>query len=138
MKIVNRQAKFDYAIQERVEAGVVLTGAEAKSAHQGQVDMGGAHVKIRDGQAEIVNLKISPYRFAQQEGYDPGRARALLLKKSQIVALGTKMRQKRLVLVPTALYSRRNKIKVELGLGRGKRVHEKREAIKRRDWEREN
>lgn len=144
MKIVNQKAKFNYEIKERIEAGIVLTGPEAKSAGGGGVDMTSSYVRIMPskfkGQFEVwaINLHIYPYRHADNTDYDPKRMRKLLLHQKEMVALLGQMKTGRLLLVPTAMYTKSGKIKVELGLARGKRVYEKRDAIKKRDLEREN
>ena len=143
MKIVNRKARFEYEVKDRIEAGVVLSGGEAKSVLGGGVDMGNAYVKILPskfkGQHEawIINLHIYPYKHADNAGYVPTRTRKLLLHQKEIVALQSRMKQARLQLVPTSIYTKSGKVKIELGLARGKRVYEKREAIKKRDLERE-
>lgn len=133
MKIVNKKAQFDYELSERIEVGVVLTGAEVKSAKGGGVDMGNAHVKIRGGEAWVVGLHIYPYKFADNEEYDPQRTRKLLLNKNELVSLESKMKQSRLLLVPTAMYTKHGVVKMELALARGKKKFEKRESIKKRD-----
>ena len=155
MRIQNKKAQFDYDILERVEAGVVLMGAEVKAAKLGQVDMAGAHVKILNSKFEvpnksqiqnsktqaaawIVGMQIYPYKFASDASYDPMRTRKLLLNKRELLALETKMKTGRLTLVPTAIYTRHNLVKLEIGLARGKRKYEKREKIKKRDLERES
>ena len=143
MKVINSRAKFDYELGERIEAGVALTGAEAKSAKLGQIDMGAAYVKIRSsefkGQKEawVFNLKIFPYKYADNAKYDPTRVRKLLLHQREILALESKMKQSRRVLVPTAMYIRSDRVKIEIALARGKRKYEKRESIKKRDIDRE-
>lgn len=143
MKIVNQKAKFDYELGERIEAGIVLNGAEAKSAYGGAVDMTHSYAKIMPskfkGQREawVINLHIYPYSHANNDKYDPKRTRKLLLHQKELLSLETKMRTARLQLVPTAMYTSSGKIKVELALSRGKRVFEKRESIKKRDLDRE-
>jgi SsrA-binding protein len=128
---------------ERVETGIVLTGAEAKSAKLGQVGMGNSYVRIQNskfhGQREawIVGLYIYPYKYSDNTNYDPSRTRKLLLHQRELLALQIKMKQGRLLLVPTAMYTRSDLVKVEIALARGKRKYEKREAIKKRDEERE-
>jgi SsrA-binding protein len=136
MKILNKKAKFNYEVGERVEAGIKLTGAEVKSVKLGQADMSNAQVKIQK-EAWIYNLDIFPYMPADNFDYEPTRPRKLLLKREEMVALQVKMRQARLLLIPTVIYTKRGLVKIELGLARGKRKYEKREAIKKRDQERE-
>lgn len=142
MKVVNRQARFDYDIKDRIEAGIVLSGAEAKSAKAGSVDLGQSFCKVRStsfGAQEVWvhNLHIYPYKHADNSEYDPKRARKLLLHQKEIVALMSRMKQARLLLIPTAMYTRSGKVKLEIGLARGKRKYEKREQIKKRDLDRE-
>ncbi len=142
MKVVNRKAKFDYEIKDRLEAGIVLTGPEVKSAKAGSVDLSRAFCKIlpsKFGAREVwvFNLVIAPYKHADNTNYDSGHKRKLLVHQKEIIALATKMQQSRLLLVPTALYTQSGKVKVEIGLARGKRKYEKREAIKKQDLRRE-
>jgi len=139
MRVVNRRAKFDYEIKDKIEAGIVLTGAEVKSVKGEKIKLEGAHVKIIDGEAYLVNSEISPYAYADNREYDPKRTRKLLLKKKQITALLTKIKSGALTLVALACYTigRRGIIKIEVGIARGKKKWDKREAIKRKDRERE-
>ena len=141
MKIINRQARFDYELKDRIEAGMVLTGAEAKSAKLGHVDLGAAFCKWRPGrfglELWVHNLHIYPYPHADNTDYDPKRVRKLLVHKKEMIALQSRMKQARLLLVPTALYTHSGLVELELALARGKRVYEKREAIKKRDLQRE-
>lgn len=137
MKIVNRKAHFDYELGERLEAGIVLTGAETKSARSGQVSMEGSYVRIMEGEAWIINLHIHPYKYANNEDYEATKTRKLLLGGKEILALQSKMKQARLMLVPTAMYTRGPRVKIEIALARGKKKYEKRETIKKRDLERE-
>lgn len=142
MKIINKKASFDYEVKERIEAGIQLFGPEVKSAKLGQVDFGGAHVKIQNTKFKnqnemfLVGMQIFPYKHADNTKYDPMRTRKLLLHQKEILALESKMKQGRLLLVPTALYTKSDLIKIELGLARGKKKYEKREKIKKRDLER--
>jgi len=142
MKIINSKAKFDYEIKDRIEAGIVLTGPEVKSVRKGQVDMSSAQAKMIPSkfgglEAWIFNLHIYPYSHADNTNYEPAHKRKLLLHQKEMVALASRMKQARLLLVPTAMYTSSGRIKIELGLARGKRKYEKREAIKKRDLDRE-
>lgn len=137
MEVTNRRALRDYQVLEKFEAGISLTGAEVKSVKTGHLDLAGSFVKIVGSEAYLVNAKIYPYPFAQQESYDPQRTRKLLLHKKQILALKTKMAQSNLTIVPVSCYTKRGLVKLELALARGKRKHDKREKIKKRDLERE-
>ncbi len=138
MKIINRQAGFDYELGDRVEAGIVLTGAEVKSVKAGGVDMGASHVKIRDtGEIVVIGLHIYPYKYADSEEYDPKRTRILLLHKKEIILLESSMKQSRRLLIPTAMYIKHGKVKLEMALARGKKKYEKRESIKKQDVDRD-
>lgn len=142
MKIINRKAHFNYELGERVEAGIVLTGGEVKSAKRGEVDLTGSTCKIvpnKFGSREVwvYNLKIYPYKHADNTNYDPVRKRKLLLHQKEMVAIEGKMRTGRLMLVPAIMYTKEGLVKLELALARGKRKYEKREAIKKRDLDRE-
>ena len=140
VKVINRKARFDYEVGERVEAGIELRGPEVKSAKLGQVDLGGSHIKIQNAkfksqkEAWVYNLKIFPYKYADNTNYDPMRPRKLLLHQREIVALTSKMKQSRRSLVPTAMYTKSDLVKVEIALARGERKYEKREEIKRKEW----
>lgn len=143
MKLINDKVKFNYELGERVETGIVLTGPEVKSVKLGQIDMSAAHVKAQSSmhkaQSElwVVGLHIYPYKHADNTNYDPQRTRKLLLHQREILGLLSRMKQGRLMLVPTAMYTKEGKIKLEIALARGKKKYEKREAIKKRDLARE-
>jgi SsrA-binding protein len=137
MKVVNKKARFEYDILETIEAGVVLSGAEAKSARAGSVDFSNSHIKILGDSVQVINLHIFPYKHDNTEQTDPARSRKLLLHKNEILALANKAHQKGLTLIPVALYSKGPKVKIEIGLARGKKMYQKREAIKRADLDRD-
>ena len=137
MRIFNRRARFDYHLLEKFEAGVVLTGAEVKSAKAGHVSLEGAFVQLRDGEAWLTNAHIHPYPFADNRDYEPRRSRKLLLRKKEIQYLIGKSRQKGLTLIPLKVYTNDGKIKLEFGLAKGKRQYDKREATKKRELDRE-
>lgn len=136
MKIDNRKAFFDYEILEKFEAGINLYGAEVKAVRLGHADLSGSFVKIIGSEAYLVNAKIFPYKYAAPEDYDERRTRKLLLHKSEIIALKSKIEGANLSLVPLSLYTKKGFIKVEVGLGRGKKEYDKREKIKRKDIQR--
>lgn len=137
-RIVNRKARFNYELGERVEAGVVLTGGEVKSVKEGKASLNESYARVDDnGEVWLINAHIHPYQFAKTEGYDPTRSRKLLLKRQEILALTKKVEAKNLTLVPTAMYTKKNKIKVELAIGRGKKQWDKRRTIKEREQKRE-
>jgi len=137
MKIVNKKAFHDYTVTDRFEAGVVLTGPEVKSLRGGHGKLEGAFVRIMGGEAYLVNAQIYPYAFARIEGYDPARTRKLLLHKKELVSLASKMDGSRLTLVPLSWYTMGSRVKLEVGLAKGKKQYEKREKIKREDQKRE-
>ncbi len=135
MKIFNKRARFEYELAgEKVEAGISLRGAEAKAVRDGHLDLSQSHVRILGGEAFLVNANI-PVQGMQN--YDSTRTRKLLLHKNQILSLLTKMKQQKLQIVPVSMYNARRLIKVGLELGKPKRQFEKKEAIKRRDIDRE-
>lgn len=137
MKVTNKSAYFDYELGDRTEAGVVLSGAEAKSAKSGSVDLGHAYVRIRNGEAWVIGMHIYPYVHADNKNYVADKTRKLLLHGREILALEAKMKSGGRTLVPTAMYDKHGRIKMELALARGKRKFEKRETIKQRDLDRD-
>ena len=141
MKIItkNKRAFFDYEILEKFEAGIVLTGPEVKSVKAGHISLKGSYVTVHEGELLLLNCHISPYKFAQNQlkDYNPTASRKLLVHKKEINYLIGKLKTKGLTLLPLSVYLKRNKIKLEIGLGRGKKKFEKREKIKKREAERE-
>lgn len=135
---VNKKAKFDYEILETFEAGLVLKGHEVKSAKLGQISIKAAYVTInKDNEPFLINAAIPLYKMAgKQPDYDPERSRKLLLNKKEIDYLRGKLETKGLTLVPISVYTKGNKIKIEFALGRGKKKHDKRETIKKREQDR--
>jgi len=138
----NRRASFDYELLENYEAGLVLSGQEVKSAKAGHINLNGAYVSLRDSQSGVelwlINAHISAYSFAGKlDNYEPTQERKLLLKKSEIARLVGKTKEKGLTLVPLKMYTKRSFVKLEFALGRGKKKYDKREAIKKRDVERQ-
>jgi SsrA-binding protein len=137
-KVVNRKARFNYELEGRVEAGIVLTGAEVKSVKQGKVSLGESFARIDDkGEMWLHNAHIHPYEFADNRDYEPTRSRKLLMKKKEILSLEKKIEGKNLALIATGIYTKGRRIKVELALGRGKKKWDKRAAVKKREQERE-
>lgn len=133
----NRRARFDYDIQENFEAGIELLGHEVASAKRGHMELSGSYVIIRGGEAWLVNMKIAPYQPKNILGeYDESRVRRLLLHAEEIRELTGKLKGG-WNLVPTKAYIKKGMIKLELGLGRSKKARDKREAIKKRDIERD-
>jgi SsrA-binding protein len=134
----NRKARFDYEIIDTIESGIVLEGFEVKSAKLGGLHLSGSYGLIRGGEVMLFNSKIQPFPGANvPPGYTPDRNRSLLLNKKEIRTLEGKLRESRFALIPLRAFVTRNLVKIELGLGRSKRVGDKREAIKKRDTERE-
>ena len=134
---VNRRAYHDFFIDEKYEAGVMLTGPEVKSVRGGRANLRDGYVRIDGGEAWLENVHISPYAEANLMNQEPLRSRKLLLHRKQIASLIGKVKQKGYTLIPLRLYFSRNHAKVEIGLARGKRQFDKREAIAERDAKRE-
>lgn len=131
---VNKRASFDYEILERFEAGIVLTGQEVKSIKTGHISLAGAFVTLKGNEAWLTNAHVSPYKMAGAlPNYEPTRPRKLLLHKQELSSLYGKIKQKGLTLVPIRVYTKGNKIKLEFGIGRGKKKYEKRDLIKKRE-----
>ena len=139
MEIVstNKKARFNYEIIEKIETGIALKGTEVKSIRNRNVSIGESYAQIKDDEVFLHNLHISPYEQGNRENHDPIRVRKLLLHKREIKKLVARTQQKGLSLVPLSIYLRKGKIKVELGIGRGKRLVDKREVIKKKTIERE-
>lgn len=133
----NRRAKFDYEILETLEAGIILSGQEVKSAKEGHMSLKGAYVTVNRGEAFLINAQISPYKKAGRlEGFDPRRSRKLLLTKKEIKRLSGKLKEKGLTLVPLSAYNKHGFIKIEIALGKGKAKIDKREKIRKREADR--
>ena len=134
----NKKAYFDYEILEKFEAGLELLGWEVKSLRQAQGKLAGARAIIRGGEIFLVGLDIPPYQPENMpKGFEKERTIKLLLQKKEINSLEGKLRQKRLTMVPTKLYAKNGRIKIELALVKGKKKFEKRETIKKRETQRE-
>jgi SsrA-binding protein len=133
----NRRARHDYHLSDRVEAGLALTGTEVKSLRQGQANLQRAYAEIRDGEAWLVGAHIAEYGHGNIQNHDPDRDRKLLLKRREIDSLAGKVRERGLTLIPTRLYFKGGRVKVELAVGRGKEAQDKRRDIAKRDAERE-
>jgi SsrA-binding protein len=133
----HRRARFDYEVLERIEAGLVLRGPEVKALRAGKASLSDAYGVVRRGEAYLVNLHISPYEAASRENPDPRRERKLLLHRREISRLGGRLQERGLTLVPLSLYWKEGRAKVELGLARGRRRHDKREVIRKRESDRE-
>jgi len=133
----NRKAYHDYSIEETHEAGLALTGTEIKSVRAGSVNLKDAYAVIKDGEAWLLNVHISPYEPASRQNVDPDRTRKLLLHRSEINRLMGLVQEKGLTIIPLRMYLKKNRAKVEIALVRGKRQYDKRESIAKRDSDRE-
>lgn len=134
---VNRRAKFEYYILETYEAGLVLKGTEVKSIRDGKVSINESFGRVGKEEVFIYNMHIAPYEQGNRFNVDPLRTRKLLLHKQEIKKLTGKMTQRGLTLIPLKLYFKNGVAKLELCLAKGKKMHDKRETIKKRDMERE-
>lgn len=134
---VNKRAHFDYEISDKYEAGLVLTGQEVKSVKTGHISLKGSFVTVRGNELFLTNANIPPYKHAGDiKNYDPTRSRKLLLKKSEIKTLIGKSRVEGLTLVPIRVYTKKRLVKLEFGVGRGKKEFDKRQDITKREAER--
>ena len=134
----NRKARFNYAIDETMEAGIALTGSEVKSLRSGKASIGESYAAARDGELWLFNSNISEYKQAGRFNHTPKRPRKLLLHKRQINKLIGAVERDGMTLVPLKLYfNDKGRAKVELALAKGKKLHDKRETEKKRDWDRE-
>ena len=133
----NRKARHEYHILDEWEAGLVLTGSEVKSLRDGRVSFQDAFARVERGEVWLHSLHISPYVQANRQNHDPLRPRKLLLRRQEIRKLIGKVEEKGLTLVPLEIYFQQGYAKVRIALARGKQLHDKREALKKRDQERE-
>jgi SsrA-binding protein len=134
--VTNRQALRDYYIEEAYEAGLELTGNEVKSLRGGKANLKGSFARIENGEVFVYNMHISPYEYSREE-YDPLRRRKLLLHKTQIKKIFTKLTQQGYTIVPLKVYFKRGYAKVELALARGKKQYDKRRVLKEKQAKRE-
>lgn len=133
----NRRARYDYEILDTYEAGISLLGTEVRAIKTGQISINEAYVKELDGDLWLWNAHVPKYKHSSIEGYDPGRARRLLLKKKEIRSIIDKLKSGKLTLIPLKIYLSHGLIKLEIALARGKKRHEKQRRIKERDLKRE-
>ena len=133
----NKKAYHDYFIEEKYECGIELYGTEIKSIRMGKVSVKEAYVEIRNGEAFVIGMNISPYEKGNLFNRDPLRVRKLLLHKDQIRKLNQAVQQKGYTIVPLSVYLKGGRCKIEIGLARGKHVYDKRDDIKRKDARRE-
>jgi len=134
---VNRKARHRYHIEDTFEAGLALVGSEVKSLRNGKVTLNEGYVRLENGEAWLVGVHIPPYEQANRENHDPTRARKLLLHRRELKRLFGKVAQQGYTVVPLRLYFSRGRAKLEVGLGRGKKLHDKRHDQKERDAKRE-
>ena len=137
MEIKNKKAYFDYFIEEEIECGIVLKGTEIKSIRDGKANLKDSYAVIRNHEVYLLNTHISEYTEGNIFNHDPRRSRKLLLHKREILKLESKVNQEGCTLVPLKLYFNKNKVKILLGLCKGKKTFDKRETIKERDLKRE-
>lgn len=134
----NRKARFAYAIESSLEAGIVLTGSEVKSLRNGKANIAESYAQAKDGEIFLVNAHIPEYTQANRFGHEPRRVRKLLVHKNEVRKLATAIQREGMTLVPLKVYFTPKGIaKLELGIARGKKLHDKRETEKKRDWARD-
>ncbi|MBI1362673.1 MAG: SsrA-binding protein SmpB [Proteobacteria bacterium] len=133
----NRRARFDYEVLEKIEAGIMLTGTEVKALREGQGQLTDAYATFKDGEMWLLNAHIAEYSHGNQLNHDPRRTRKLLLHKNEIMQLKVQREKEQLTIVPLRLYWAKGKVKVELAVARGKKLHDKRQTSKDRDWQRQ-
>ncbi len=133
----NRKARHEYFIEDKIEAGLVLKGTEVKSLRQGRANLKDSYAKVKNGEIYVHQMHISPYPFAYYDNHDPLRIRKLLMHKYEIKQLYGKLNERGYALIPLRLYFREGKVKILLGLAKGKRKYDKRETIRRRDEQRD-
>jgi SsrA-binding protein len=134
---VNKRARFNYAIDDVYEAGLVLQGTEVKSLREGRVNIQEAYADVRDGEVYLLNAHIDQYEQGNRFNHDPDRPRKLLLHKREIRRLIGKTQERGLSLIPTRMYFTQGKAKIEIGVGRGKKNYDKRQDLKRRSAQRD-
>ena len=133
MEVINREARFNYFIQEEFECGIVLTGTEIKAIREGKVNLKDSYAKIRNNEVYLLNTHISEYKEGNIFNHDPRRTRKLLLHKREILKLRDKVDQEGLTLVPLKLYMQKNKVKILLGLCKGKKLYDKRDVAAKKE-----
>mgnify|MGYP001380115497 CR=1 FL=1 len=139
IKIVgtNKKAYHEYYIEDVIETGIVLQGTEVKSLRDAKVNLRDSYCRIKNGELFVCNMHISPYDFGNRENHEPLRERKLLAHTHEILKLGKKVDEKGLALIPTKIYFKSGKAKLEVGIGKGKKLHDKRETLKKKQDNRE-
>ena len=136
MEILNRKARYDYTIEDEYEAGIVLTGTEIKSIRKGMLNLKDSFAKIEDGEVFLYNMHISPYEQGNRYNHEPERVRKLLLNKNEIMKMLGKIKKEGYTIVPLELFLSNGFAKIEIGLAKGKKLYDKREAIAKKTQER--
>ena len=135
--VTNRKARHDYEIIDRIEAGIALIGSEVKSLRTGKANLGDAYGRVRDGELWVIDMHISVYEKTNSQPPDPLRERKLLLHRNEIKRLSRRIQEKGFTLIPLRVYFKNNRVKIELGVARGKRKYDKKAAIAERDAKRD-
>ena len=133
----NKTARLNYFIDDTYEAGIALVGTEVKALREGKANLKDSYALVRDGEVFVHEMHISPYTYGNRQNHDPLRVRKLLLHKGEIKRLYGKSRERGLALIPLKLYFKSGKVKIEIGVGRGKRLYDKRESLKVKEDRRE-
>ncbi len=133
----NKKAFHDYEIFDRLEAGIVLQGTEVKSLREGRANLKDSYVMIEKGEPILIGLHVSAYEPGSYNNHEPERVRKLLLHKRQVLQLAAKIHEKALSIIPLRIYFKGSHVKVEIGVGRGKKLHDKRDVLRERDLDRE-
>jgi SsrA-binding protein len=133
----NRRARRNYTVVDTFEAGIALLGSEVKSMREGRVDLKDSYADVRRGELWLVGAYVAPYEFARDGGHDPERDRKLLMHRREIDRIAGQAAEKGLTLIPLQVYFKKGKVKVELGLAKGRRTVDKRQALRDKDHERE-
>jgi SsrA-binding protein len=133
----NKTARINYHIEDTFEAGIVLVGTEVKSLRDGKANLKDCYALVKDGEVFVHDMHISPYSHGNRSNHDPLRVRKLLLHKTEIKRLYGKSRERGLALIPLKLYFRSGKVKIEVGIGRGKKLYDKRESLKNKEDKRD-
>ena len=134
---LNRKVKHEYSILQSIEAGIVLQGTEVKSCREGKVNLVDSYAQLKNNEVWLIGMHINPYKQGNINNHEPTRTRKLLLNRSEIKKLIGKVKEKGLTLIPYRVYFKNGKVKVELVLAKGKKVYDKREDIRKRDFERD-
>ncbi|MBF0203663.1 MAG: SsrA-binding protein SmpB [Desulfamplus sp.] len=133
----NKKARHDYDISGEIEAGIVLVGTEVKSIRQGKVNLKDSYADVKNGEVFLKQMHITPYQNAYYDNHDPLRSRKLLLHNKEIKKLIGKVAERGFTIIPLKIYFKNGKIKVQIGLAKGKKLYDKRDTIKKRDVQRE-